>query len=272
MKTRKISKRSGGFRTVAVPTEIDKNMLRGWLPRLHTLAVMRDVHSVQHGFMVGRSPVTNALAHVGYEYTVSFDLKDCFEHVKIEHLEGVIGEKQFFHNWGDLHRYAFINGFAMQGLPTSPIIANITLADLDCDIVDRLAGNGAYTRYADDLTISTNSFDVVKDMMDWIPQVVKTHEHEVNAKKTECQWSRNGRRIITGVGVDDKGIYPTRDTKRRLRATRHLGVEFVARGLEEWASLKQPSQIKYAADAIASDNTDMQVLGYFLGTKIGRSS
>lgn len=261
MKLRRISKRSGGYREVAMPSEQQKQALQSWLPKLNAIAIMLDVHRVQHGFVPGRSPVSNALCHVGYEYTVSFDLKDCFDHVHFSQVS-----KYFNGSYTRLFDIAFVDGVAKQGLPTSPAFANIALSELDSDIVEFINGRGVYTRYADDMTFSTNDKDFVSALMTEIPAAAKRYGHEVNMAKTECQWARNGRRIITGVGVDDKGIYPTRATKRRLRAAEHAGKTQRATGLREWTRLKEPNAIKRALKNLDSSIEDERNLAYFIAS------
>jgi hypothetical protein len=63
---------------------------------------------------------------------------------------------------------------------------------------------------------------------------------EINHRKTRLQSSTAGRRIITGVGVGDDGLYPTRALKRKLRAAIHQKHGNSARGLAEVAKLKVP--------------------------------
>jgi hypothetical protein len=240
-----VPKRSGGFRTIYVPSAEEKRNLRSLLGHLHRLQG-RTCTEVVHGFVRGRSPVTNALAHVGCEYTVSIDLKDFFDHVTEEKLRGKLGK--------DLLSRVLVDGAARQGLPTSPLVANIAAVDLDKAILKwiRKAGKEiVYTRYADDLALSFNDRSLIPEVIGKVTEIASRCGFPVNRDKVRVQWAGAGRRVITGVAVDRDGVHPTRAAKRRLRAALHQGNKASARGLQEWCALKlpNPSRAKHA-DAI----------------------
>ena len=232
MKIVQIPKRSGGTRTICVPSSKLKRQLRLAIPHLQRVARQECDPDVVHGFIELRSPVTNAARHVGYRYTLSMDLKDFFDCVKKDEYSSRnrrLGThrhcRQFCelaqqHGWRLWH-----NGVARQGLPTSPILANIAAAPMDRDILEwmkaRCGVHSVYTRYADDLTFSYDEPLYAKDLMEWIPRIAAKHGFTVNAAKTQLQDAQRGRRIITGVAVDDTGLHPTRAAKRRMRAALH---------------------------------------------------
>lgn len=249
MREMRIPKGGGRYRVVVVPTRKQKARLRAELPRLEAAAMLLDVHGVQHGFTPGRSPVTNAAAHKGYRFTASWDLVDCFDRVKREHVEamGVTAPK-----------LAYYGGIARQGLPTSPALCNIALAALDRDIVTVLGGRGAYTRYADDLTVSTDDHEVVREMLAAMPGLVERHGHEVHPRKTHVQDARSGRRVITGVAVEGDRLYATRESRRKLRAAQHRGKSAAVAGLEEWARLKPPNLGRWLTPRLGSPDEAIQ--------------
>jgi len=140
----KIPKRDGRFRTIYVPDEEEKKMLRELLPDLNRRAEAAAGETV-HGFIPGRSPVSNALRHVGKAYTVTIDLEDFFDTVTEQKLKGKLA--------GEVLLKVVVDGAARQGLPTSPAVANIAAADMDRAFLRWIEKSGkaiVYTRYADD--------------------------------------------------------------------------------------------------------------------------
>jgi len=239
MKITKIPKGNGKFRTIYCPSQNEKNDLRYILHPINQHALAIDTHKVAHGFMPGRSIVTNALAHVGdWQITLHFDFEDFFDSVDRVMFE----ESSFVSNaklggfgrerWVMAH--CFPDGAARQGLPTSPAIANIAAAPFDAAVIAlresltpkrRILGSRGpafvYTRYADDLTFSCNSEAVAARILKEIPALAAAHGFKINADKTTRQHARAGHRIVTGIAATPTGILPTRQARRKLRAASH---------------------------------------------------
>ena len=230
MKIVKIKKKSGGFRKLYC---LEQNDCRIEYILLKDRAdeLFEDTKAYTegwvHGFVIGRNCVSAAKKHVGYKSTTMLDIKDFFDSV----TKSMVPEEL----WG-----AFIDGAPRQGLPSSPSIANLAFSSYDEKIVNKLiehSNDFAYTRYADDIAVSYNSplkvEEIIKDCIE--------SAFLINPKKTRTRHSRNGRRIILGMGVDDK-VYPTRKTKRRIRAAvknQNLNQE---RGLKIWAKCQPPKK------------------------------
>lgn len=244
----RIPKRAGEWRLVVVPTGAQRNRLRGLLPRLmaaeRRLAAQYGVERVAHGFVAGRSPITNAWLHVGYDVTVSMDLAAWFDSIRQEQVAEALaaaGEDR------EIAEQICYGGRPAQGLPTSPAAANLAAVKMDREILDRLtqvSASARYTRYADDLTISLHTSEraVVCEVVALARQTAAEHGWTLRGDKTTIQWARAGRRIITGVAVDARGIGVPRAMRRRLRAALHRDMRSPeCQGLLEWCRLRLPA-------------------------------
>lgn len=225
-------KKKGEFRTIALPTREDKLKGQYALAALYDKAQKLCDSSV-HGFMPGKSPVTNAEQHRCYTFSLSFDLKDFFDTVKLEHVNGKLSK--------DEKRDLMPDGRAYQGLPTSPIIANLAATDMDKAILKLIEERPiTYTRYADDLTFSFDYWENYHLLLNQIPQIVSRCGFQINPNKTHFQDSRFGRRVITGVAVDNE-LHVPRSFRRKMRAAKHQKNFSSLKGFEEWAKLKKPT-------------------------------
>jgi RNA-directed DNA polymerase len=151
-----IAKRSGGTRTIESPCVQIKFLQQALLYHLQEIYVPRV--SV-HGFTFGRSIVTNARRHVGCRWLLNIDLRDFFPSIHIGRIIGLFRAPPF--NCGKeaavtLAQICTVDGRLPQGGPTSPIISNMICFKMDREILEfAKTFRCTYTRYADDITIST---------------------------------------------------------------------------------------------------------------------
>jgi hypothetical protein len=231
----KINKRNGKFRSVYSVNSIYKEKLKELLPFLEQRLYKLNTTNVNYAFEKGKNCVSGALQHIGYKYTLSMDLTNFFDSVKESHVSSLL-DKHVINT-------CFIDGAPRQGLPTSPQISNIAFLKCDQLIIDQLNKHGVdcvYTRYADDLIFS---FDEKRDrgkIQFIVTKAVEIFGFTININKTKFQNYKNGRRIITGVAVDNIGVHPTRKTRRRMRAAAHQGNDPQLNGLLEWSKCKIP--------------------------------
>lgn len=248
MKILRISKGKGrGWRTIYAPDSSERKRLNELLPAIRLVSEGVNIRGggLQHGFMPDRSPVTNAMQHTGYAFSLSMDLEDFFDSVTPQHVPEELRYPE-----------CFPDGAARQGLPTSPALANIAANKMDMEIVECLPQSAGlatrifdlfadgirrveFSRYADDLTFSCDSLERLQSLKDIVPRIAAKHGFKVKASKTKIQAAIAGRRIITGVAVDSK-VHPTRRTRRKLRAALHQRHTAEARGLAEWMKLIIP--------------------------------
>ena len=234
-----ISKKNGKFRRIFSLYKEQKAQLRELIPSLEKTLLKCDSHQVNYAFIRNRNCVENAMQHIGYKYTVSMDLENFFESVNREHVNKYLDE--------DIMDQCFISGAPQQGLPTSPLIANLAFLDCDNVILKSLKKyniSSVYTRYADDLIISFDNKKDIGKVIFLITNIVNSSGFKVNKKKTKIQSTDNGRKVITGVAIDNKGIYPTRRTLKKIRAAQHQNNSSSLLGLIEWSKCKLPKTTK----------------------------
>jgi len=241
----RIAKKSGGERVIYAPSPEEAAVYRALLPRLHEVQsrLCRDAH----GFVRGRSAVTGARLHAGRAHSACWDLRSFFDTVTREQILAAAPELV------DIVDQLLIDGAPRQGLPTSPLASNIAAAPLDRAIQGWLAGRGVYTRYADDLTVSSDDHSVVEEALTVIPALVAAQGWEIHPAKTRVQHATGGARVICGVVVadDPRATRATRATRRKLRAAQHRAehganrgarerARAQARGLGEWCAQRTP--------------------------------
>ena len=210
-KTYKIRKKSGKMRVITAPNPILKECQREIMDYLSTVPLSE----YAHGFIEGRSIVSNAKNHVNKKYVLNIDLKDFFPSVNREMVESLFEEVNLPKEYVDI---VLLNDVLPQGSPCSPVISNLICRDMDKDMSEYAESLGlSYSRYADDMTFSGDN--VNRAVINHIYSIVKKHKLVVNKEKT-IVLGRNRRQVVTGLVVNEK-VNITRQTRRRIRAMKH---------------------------------------------------
>lgn len=220
----KIPKKKGKPRLICQP----KPELMKIQRRLNSfLQAVYDFHipSCVHGFVpksnkVCRSIVSNAKSHLGKKNILTIDLQDFFTSIRAKRV------KKLFQSWGMDHEVSIaltllctFKGSLPMGAPTSPILANLCSNDLDLDLNYFCKKNQlTYTRYADDLTFSSN-YKITDEQFNSLIQFIEKHGFLINKKKTR-RISNNRKQKITGIIVNEK-LSVERKLKKKLRAINH---------------------------------------------------
>ena len=217
--THKLPKKSGGNRLITAPEARLKRLQRKILRKGFVDIAM---HESAHGFKEGRSILTNAAVHVGQRCVVNVDIQSFFPNTSYRLILKACS--QLFD--GDLSHAArfvladicsYAGGLPM-GAPTSPAIANIVLKSADQSIATVCEKYGIqYTRYADDLTFSSNAHPV--KIIPFIEKVLGQIGFKLDPKKTNI-FRRGRRQMVTGLVVNEKPNIPRR-LRKRLRAAVH---------------------------------------------------
>jgi hypothetical protein len=232
-----VPKKSGGFRTIEAPCDELKAKQRAALPTLHQS--MR-ISPFAHGFAPGKNVATHATHHCGKKWVLSMDVADFFPSVtktlawrKLVFRDNSRGRAKVWADYDmDTHFHDFNDGKGLrlpQGAPASPLIANAVLYKFDWAFAAYCAQrNCAYTRYADDLVVSssTASEAVAWQLCAMATSMLKTLGFEVNRKKTQLMHDRR-RQIVCGLVVNALNDgrpelpRPKKRWRKNLRAALH---------------------------------------------------
>lgn len=231
-----VPKRKGGERIILAPKRRLKAIQR---KLLQLLAEKLPVSQAAHGFRSGRSTLSNALPHLGQKVVVRFDLQDFFPSCHWARVRGLLiacgysfpvattlallmteAERQPVETPEGLVYVPIRPRYCVQGAPTSPALANALTQKLDRRLLGLARKLGwQYTRYADDLTFSSQTPERVGLLQRAVAAIVESEGFALNGSKTKVM--RSGRRqSVTGVVVNQvAGL--SRQERRRLRAALH---------------------------------------------------
>jgi retron-type reverse transcriptase len=233
-----VAKKSGGTRTLSAPhrtlAAAQEWVLANVLAKLPT-------EEPAHGFVAGRSTLTNAQPHAGKDVVVNLDLEGFFPSIgfaRVRHLFRRLGysgavatllallvtecpRKRVVYA-GTPYFVATGPRGLPQGACTSPALSNQIARKLD----RRLGGLAkklglTYTRYADDLTFSAGPGfrDKVGYLIARVRHFAQDEGFAVNAKKTRVLRPES-RQTVTGLVVNAAPAV-RQDVVRRVRAILH---------------------------------------------------
>jgi RNA-directed DNA polymerase len=231
-----VAKKTGGARCISAPKPALARAQR-WVLR----EVLRKVHPEPeaHGFVPGRSIVTNAAPHAGRAVVVNLDLKDFFPSITFRRVKGLFRGLGYGEQVATLLALlctepprvpAVVDGKAYhvalgarvlpQGACTSPDITNALCRRLDRRLAGLARRHGfTFTRYADDLTFSGDAARAVGRLLRSVRSILQAEGLTEHPSKTHVM--RRGRRQeVTGLTVNARPSVP-RAELRTLRAILH---------------------------------------------------
>ena len=234
-----IPKRSGGVRSIDAPNSRLKRLQRSLSKLLY--GCLSDIEAedprrnkISHAFRPGASIISNAKTHHRRRYVLNLDLKDFFPAFNFGRVRGFFLKNEHFRLAEPvatlLAQIACKDGKLPQGSPCSPVITELMTHFLDIRLVKLAARHKCtYTRYADDITISTNQREFPSALAEFDGTEWKLGEEllsrindggfEVNSAKTRMQL-RGSRQMVTGLTVNEK-VNVTQAYYKRVRATAH---------------------------------------------------
>ncbi|HZU32013.1 MAG TPA: reverse transcriptase domain-containing protein [Candidatus Angelobacter sp.] len=227
-----IPKRAGGTRLIYSPANALKIIQKKLNQVLHAVYKSR---SPVHGFVRKRSIKSNAKRHLDAEWLLNFDLADFFPSIHFGRVRGLFSQKPYSLPVEAAQALAQICCYEKAlpaGAPTSPMIANLVCAQLDAQIKGLAKQYGCiYTRYADDITISTRTPRLAPQIAfrdpvakrwqigDELKNIVASNLFSINEKKTHVR-PKSSRQEVTGIRINE-GLNVSRNLVRQVRAMLH---------------------------------------------------
>jgi RNA-directed DNA polymerase len=237
-----IPKKSGGQRTIDAPIPQLKvlqqklaTLLQDIWDEIQQAHKRRD--TIAHGFRRGRSIVTNARKHRNKRFVLNVDLQDFFPSLNFGRVRGYFIKDhslQLDPKVATLIAQIACHQNALpQGSPCSPVISNFIGHILDVQLAELAARHSCtYSRYADDLTFSTNETQFPASIADTDPsnvrlvnagahllKIVTKNNFAINPLKTRLQF-HDSRQMVTGLIVNRR-VNVAEDYRHKIRAMAH---------------------------------------------------
>ncbi len=239
-----IPKRSDGFRIIEAP-KVDLKIAQKRLYKF--LEPYYSPLPCVHGFVSDRSILTGVASHLvrgdrhhGIKKKTRFyfalDIEDFFPSITSQRIYGLLVGKRIRSMEDvafDIAKLCIGERGLAQGSPVSPLISNMICLNMDRSIMAFAKSHGLfYTRYADDITLSTSNRKMFFEIFGKGPEGIVPTELEraiaqhkgresfrINEKKIRCLMPEQ-RQLITGIVVNEK-MNVRREYYRTLRSCLH---------------------------------------------------
>ena len=235
-----IPKKKGGKRSIFDPEQKLKRIQRQLNYFLQAYYLCIKPEGV-HGFVVNPhylgsycNIAANALPHVGKNQVLNIDLKDFFPSITAHQVYQLFTSSLFKFDEQIATAFTLLTTYEGKlpiGSPTSPVISNFICLALDSDLNQFCECNNlTYTRYADDLTFSSNEVISNDSLLDII-NLIKKNKFAINEQKLRLK-TKNSKQTVTGLVVNEK-VNVDRKLIKKTRAMLH---DFTMNGIDKAAS------------------------------------
>ena len=253
-----IPKKKGGTREIFAPSKNLKSIqkrLNYFLQAYYLCIKPNEVH----GFVVNPhylgtycNIVGNAKIHTKKKYVLNIDLKDFFPSISARQVKNIFISEYFNFNEQIANALTLLTTFEGKlpiGAPTSPVISNFICLQLDSDLKAFCINNAlAFSRYADDLTFSSDNQITNDNLLDII-NLIKKNKFEINEKKLRLKTS-NRKQTVTGLTVNEK-VNVDRKLLKKVRAMLHdLTTKGIDNATQRHFNLKEEIETKHKAKFI----------------------
>lgn len=200
-------------------SKIQKKLLTSFLDKIALPECVK-------GFKKGESYLSFLSDHIGASFFLRLDISSFFSSINQKFIKEELSRIFVYESEGDrdsiinlICSIVTLNGSLPQGACTSPAISNIVMTRIDQRITKYCQVFGIkYTRYADDLLFSSNTFNFQEKK--WF---IKKIKYILSSKGLFLNYSKikfsNNKLILNGYIINDKEVTLSR---KRLSDIRHI--------------------------------------------------
>lgn len=212
-----LRKKSGGTRVINSPRTWLK-VTQWWI--YDNILVHHPYKECAYGFIRGRGPKENAEFHLGAAHVLNMDVENFFPSIGFSACKRAFQKLGYNNDVSEqLAWLSTLNNELPQGAPTSPAISNIHMEVFDDRVHTYCDERGMkYSRYADDITISSSGF-ISSDVVTMVSTELQRVGLNVNAKKTRFM-GQGDRMEVTGYTINSK-VQLSRQWRKLARAKIH---------------------------------------------------
>lgn len=211
-----IKKSSGEPRQIDAPSQLLK-AIQSWI--LRNILEKIEISDRAYGFVRKRGIKLNAKLHLGKKCVLCLDIKDFFlstKEIKVRKVfHKLYNKKELVIGLSNLCLY---KKYLPQGAVTSPYLTNVIFKPAD-DAILLLCNKKDidYSRYADDMTFSSNDYEKLKDIIPQVGKICKRNGYTLNRKKTRIMTGK--RRVsVTGIVLNSGKLSIGRNKKKEIRS------------------------------------------------------
>ena len=221
----KIPKRTGGSRHLQVPNPKLKALQKKLLTYLTSKLEHRVSRNV-HSYKKFRNIKTNAQVHIGAAVVIKLDVINFFPRVSVKRCRRLLKPLFLTKSVEDkLVELVTTKGGLPQGAPTSPLLSNLALREVDKLIWYYCWSRGyKYSRYADDITISLPKDDrkEIHKTISFVNHRLRSAGFRLNRRRGKFHILRKHQaQRICGVTINSGTTTISRQKRRELRAVEH---------------------------------------------------
>lgn len=199
-----------GGRRIDAP-RLDLKYVQRWILDF-VRAETAELPSFVTAYESGRSVVANAELHRENQHILVMDIKHFFRSCTKDKVAAFFAGMRLRALSSELTTSDVLiltklvthKGSLPMGSPSSPAIANRIMAPVDRELISELGGGFTYSRYSDDICVSSADFIDVASVVRLVREALIRYGFEVNNKKVRCMGCGDARRV-TGIYIEPDG-------------------------------------------------------------------